>query len=206
MAASTSGPLPAGPAVSGWVFAAAGCGPEGYFHPTMAPVIPRDLRNNYPRRGFNDVKLGPVWKTRRVEEYMAMEQLAALRRGWAREEAPQIFCRFCGCSSWFEAMTDQCCLSAKGRKCDFTGESCGTGSLTPRIGLITGLITSSPEPETKRSKGTPKAKGVAKHGKPGTDTDHAPSTSFLVEDDQETRGAIDDPEAVAAFARSFQLS
>ena len=99
-------------------------------------------------------------------------------------------------------MTDECCLSANGVECDFKGTHGGRGSRSPRIRLT----TSSPKPKTKRARGTSKAKGVAKHGKPGTDTDHVPSTSFLVDDDQETRGAIDDPEAVAAFARSFQLS
>ena len=131
-----------------------------------------------------------------------MERLAALNRDSARMAA-QIFCRYCGCSSWFEAMTDECCLTAKGLECDFTGERGGQGAVSPRILLN----TSSPETETTQARGTSKAKGAAKHGKPGTDTDHVPSTAFLlVDDDQETRGAIDDPEAVAAFARSFQLS
>ena len=104
-----------------------------------------------------------------MEEYVAMEQLAVLKRDLARM-SHQNFCHDCGCSSWFEGMTDECCLTANGVECDFKGMRGGRGSRSPRIRLT----TSSPEPETKRARGTSKAKGVAKHGKPGTDTDHAP--------------------------------
>jgi len=178
-------------------------------HPAMASVIPRGLRENFPRRGFFDVELGAIWKMRRVEEYVAMEQLAVMKRDLA-QMSHQKFCQDCGCSSWFEGMTEECCLVVDGPECDFTGERGGRLRRSPRIHVHTPI----PETEGTQMRGTSTAKGVAKHGTPGTDTDHAPSTSVRVVDDQETRGAIDDPEAVAAFAAAavavlageFQLS
>ena len=209
MADSTSRPNPINPAGSGWGFAAAGSRPMRDVHPAMASVIPRGQLEKYPRRGFYDIELGSVWTTRQVEEYVAMEQLAVMKRDLA-QMSHQKFCQDCGCSSWFEGMTEECCLVVDGLECDFTGERGGRLRRSPRIHVYT------PIPETERTqvRGTSTAKGVAKHGTPGTDTDHAPSTSVRVVDDQETRGAIDDPEAVAAFAAaavavlagSFQLS
>ena len=127
---------------------------------------------------------------------------AAQSRESARRRGDQKFCYKRGRCVCFEGMTEECCLTEKGNKCDFTEETGQTSMSMP----ATRWRTSSPATETTQASGTSKGKGRAKPEKPGTDTDQVPSTVIRVVDDQDTLGEIDDPEAVAAFARSFGLS
>ena len=132
--------------------------------------------------------------------YARMAREAAHKRELVRQLDGQKLCKNCTCSNLLEGMTNECCLTKQGKRCQIeeTGKkSTSMPATRPR--------TASPLTETRQASGTSK-EGRAKPEKPGTDTDQAPSTVIRVVDDQATRGEIDDPEAFEAFARSFGLS
>ena len=114
----------------------------GQIPPAMAVVIPRTLRQNYPLRGVNDVELGSVWMGRPVELYWAMQQVAEQRRTMARDAERKV-CVHCDCYSYFEGMTDECCLSEVGKHCVFEEASGRSGSLAAANLIATGSPASA---------------------------------------------------------------
>ena len=127
---------------------AAGGGPAGLASWSEAPANLRGLPTpkGYPRYGFLDVELGSVWKTMPVEMYVRMEREAEHNRELARRFAGQKFCKKCGRSSWFEGMTDECCLARKGKRCNMTLETGQTSTSMPAIRRI-----ASPTTETRQA-------------------------------------------------------
>jgi hypothetical protein len=105
--------------------AAAGSSPVGLASGSEAPPTSRGLRapRDYPRYGFNDIKLGSIWKQRPVEMYLTMEWEAAQRRESASQSSDEKFCQRCRCYSLFEGMTDECCLTKRGEHCNMIGET-----------------------------------------------------------------------------------
>ena len=130
--------------------------------------------------------------------YLTMEWEAAQRRESASQSSDEKFCKTCRCYSWFEGMTDECCLTKRGNHCNMTGQTSGSKPASRPS-------TASPASETMQASRTPKKKCRAELKKPGTDMDQVSSIVIMVVDDQDTVGEIDDHEAVAAFAKSFAL-
>ena len=180
--------------------AAAGSSPVGLASGSEAPPTSRGLRapRDYPRYGFNDIELGSIWKKMPVEMYETMEWEAVQRRESASRSSDEKLCKTCGCYSWFEGMTDECCLTKRGDHCNMIGQTSGSKP-------VSCPSTASPASETMQVSRTPKKKCRAELKKPGTDMDQVSSTVIRVVDDQDTVGEIDDHEAVAAFAQSFAL-
>ena len=180
--------------------AGAGGSPVGLASGSEAPPTPRGFPapRDYPRYGFNDMKLGGIWKERPVEMYVRMEREAAQRRASASRSSDEKCCKTCRCYSWFEGMTDECCLTKRGDHCNMIGQTSGSKP-------VSCPSTASPASETMQVSRTPKKKCRAELKKPGTDMDQVSSTVIMVVDDQDTVGEIDDRGAVAAFAKSFAL-